>query len=379
MTNGIFETGKLVVEIKMLNPERVLNILWSENINIKKVKRIDVVTLRITINYENYDDVKEIVKRLKGKIKVIGTIGYIFLVIRYKNKMALILGGGLFVALLFFLSTYIWRVEIKTTNNVSPYELRQQLYSIGITPGIKKDDIDVKELERKIEDLNSDILWIRIRIEGSTLKVAIEEKVNPPVIVERSLGNLTAKMEGEVTRVYVFSGRSNVHAGDMVDEGQVLIEGINGNEENPYEVSPDGVVMANTFYEKSMVIKVKGAELKRNGNIDKDIYLNIFGRKIYIKKAIKGFQEYDRINVSKKFLNKIYYYEKEEMEVTLSEEEAINITEKELTKSLYNILTREAKILDKIISTKDGENGEIIVNILYVVEQNILNNEPIDY
>ena len=38
MAGVIFETGKLVVEIKALNPERVLNILWNENINILKVK-----------------------------------------------------------------------------------------------------------------------------------------------------------------------------------------------------------------------------------------------------------------------------------------------------------------------------------------------------
>lgn len=379
MLNGIFETGKLVVEIKMLSPERILNLLWSENINIKKITRVDVVTLRLTVNYDDYKDIKSIVKKFNGKIKIVGKIGYLFLLIKYKSKMALVFGGILFIGLMLFLSTYIWRIEINTASNVSPYELRQQLYSIGIMPGIKKQDIDVKLLERKVEDLNSDILWIRIRIEGSTLKVAIEEKVNPPIIVESDTGNLTAKISGEVTRVYVFSGRSKVHVGDLVEEGQVLIEGIDGSEENSYEVSPDGVVMANIFYEKSMVLKIKGKEISRNGNIDKDIYLNILGRKIYLKKAIKGFKEYDKINVSGKLLNKVYYYEKEEVEVSLSKEEAISIADKELTKSLYTVLTREAKIIDKIISTKDGTNGEIVINILYVVEQNILNDEPIDY
>ena len=104
--------------------------------------------------------------------------------------------------------------------------------------------------------------------EGSTLKISIEEKVNPPQIVEEEMGNLVSKMEGEVSRVYVFSGRSVVHKGDLVKPGDVLIEGINGKEENPYEVVPDGVVMANTFYEKSMVMKIEGTELKRNGNKD---------------------------------------------------------------------------------------------------------------
>ena len=284
-----------------------------------------------------------------------------------------------FLLILLYLSTFIWSIEINTRNNLSPYEIRQDLFDLGIMPGIKKKEIDVKELEKKIEDINSDILWIRARIEGSTLKISIEEKVNPPQIVEEEMGNLVSKMEGEVSRVYVFSGRSVVHKGDLVKPGDVLIEGINGKEENPYEVVPDGVVMANTFYEKSMVMKIEGTELKRNGNKDTDIYLEVMGKKIYLKKAIKGFKEYDKIEESGKIFKKVNYYEKEEVPVQLTKEEAVDNAVEQLQESLYNNLTREAKIIDKIVTTKDESNGNIIVNVIFVVEQNIVDNNPVDY
>ncbi|NLL31051.1 MAG: sporulation protein YqfD [Clostridiales bacterium] len=379
MAGGIFETGKLVVEIKALNPERVLNILWNENINILKVKKVDVVTIRGTIEYKDYDDLKRIVKRLNGKVKIVGERGILFFFFRLKNKMFLCIGAGVFLLILLYLSTFIWSIEINTRNNLSPYEIRQDLFDLGIMPGIKKKEIDVKELEKKIEDINSDILWIRARIEGSTLKISIEEKVNPPQIVEEEMGNLVSKMEGEVSRVYVFSGRSVVHKGDLVKPGDVLIEGINGKEENPYEVVPDGVVMANTFYEKSMVMKIEGTELKRNGNKDTDIYLEVMGKKIYLKKAIKGFKEYDKIEESGKIFKKVNYYEKEEVPVQLTKEEAVDNAVEQLQESLYNNLTREAKIIDKIVTTKDESNGNIIVNVIFVVEQNIVDNNPVDY
>jgi similar to stage IV sporulation protein len=378
MQGGVFDTGKVIVEIKLLNPERILNILWNENINIINAKRIDVVTLRVAVEFKDYDTLKDIVRRLKGKSKIVGKRGFLFFVYRLRNKVFLTIGAGVFILILLYLSTYIWSIEIVTKNNVTPYEIRQDLYDIGIIPGTNKKEIDVKELERKIEDINTDILWIRIRIEGSTLKVAIEEKVNPPEIKEEEMGNLVSRMEGVVSRVYVFSGRSNVHPGDVVNQGDILIEGINGKEENPYEVAPDGVVIANTFYEKSMEVKVNGTELKRNGNKDSDIYLEILGKKIYLKKAIKGFKEYDKIEESGKILNKVNYFEKEEIEVKLSKEEAINKAVEELQESLYNNLTREAKVIDKIIKTKGGTNGNIIVNVAFVVEQNIVSNTPVD-
>lgn len=379
MATGVFESGKIVVEVNILKPERLLNILWNENVNVINIKRIDVATIRISIDYNDYDILVEAVRNLNGKSKIVSKTGILFIVGKLKSKLFLAIGGMVFLTILLYLSTYVWSIEINTKKNVSPYELRQQLYSIGIKPGISKDEIDVKDVEKQLENMNSEILWLRARIEGSTLKIFIEEKVNPPEIKEGKYGNLVAKMDGEVSRVYAFSGRSSVHIGDMVKVGDVVIEGINGKEEDPYQVVPDGVVMANTFYEKSMTTKIEGTELKRSGEKDSDIYIKILGKKIYLKKAIKEFEEYDKIEESGKIINKVNYFEKKEYPVQLSKEEAIDKAVNELEESLYSNLTREAKIIDRIISTSDNSDGNIVVNVVFVVEQNIVNNEPVDY
>ena len=366
MATGVFDSGKVVVEVNILKPERLLNILWNENINVINVKRIDVATIRVTIDYNDYNVLIDVVKRLNGKSKVIGSTGILFFIGKLKSKLFLAIGGGIFIALLLYFSTYVWSIEITTKKNVSPYELRQQLYEIGIKPGISKNKIDVKDVEKKLEDVNSDVLWLRARIEGSTLKIFIEEKVNPPEVKEEKQGNLVAKMDGEVSRVYAFSGRSAVHVGDMVKAGDIVIEGINGKEEDPYEVVPEGVVMANTFYEKSMTTKVEGTELKRSGEKDSDIYVEVFGKKIYLKKAIKDFEEYDKIEESGKIIKKANYFEKREFPVTYTKEEAIDSAVNELEESLYNNLTREAKVVDSFSNNLSAHY------LLYFVLQQIL-------
>lgn len=379
MGSGVFESGKVVVEINILKPERLLNILWKENIDIINVKRIDVATIMVTINYSDYEEAITIVRKLNGKTRVLGSKGTLFFIGRLKGKFFLTIGGGIFIILLLYLSTFVWSIEITTKQNVAPYQIRQELYSMGIRPGISKKSIDYKEIEKKIESINSDILWIRARVEGSTLKIAIEEKVNPPEIKEKKYGNLVARMDGEIVRVYTFSGRSVVHAGEYVRTGDVIIEGINGKDEEPYEVVPDGVVMANTFYEKSMLAQVTGSEIKRTGEKDSDIYLTILGKKIYLKKAIKDFVDYDKIEESKKLITKINYYEKKEFPIELSREDIISNAVKALEESLYNSLTREAKIVDRIVTTKEDSSEGVIVNVVFIVQQNIVNNEPVDY
>lgn len=55
-------SGKVVVEVNILKPERLLNILWNENINVINVKRIDVATIRVTIDYNDYNVLIDVVK-----------------------------------------------------------------------------------------------------------------------------------------------------------------------------------------------------------------------------------------------------------------------------------------------------------------------------
>ena len=118
---------------------------------------------------------------------------------------------------------------------------------------------------------------------------------------------------------------------------------------------------------------------KNSKEKDCDIYLSFFGKKIYLKKAIKDFIEYDKIEESKKIITKINYYEKKEFPIELSKEEVINNSVKALEESLYNNLTREAKIVDRIVTTKESYSDDVVVSVVFIVEQNIVNNEPIDY
>ncbi|MEG1287032.1 MAG: sporulation protein YqfD [Clostridium sp.] len=371
--------GKISVEIKVLNPERILNILWNNKIKVSNVKKVDIATLRVDIDYNDYEELRDIINKINGRMEIIGSNGLVFLFGRLKRYYSLVIGAVIFIGIMFYLSTYIWGIEIETKKNVAPFEIRQQLYDIGIKSGIKKNSIEVKEIERALEDVNSDILWIRVRIEGSTLKVIIEEKINPPIKYESKFGNLVAKMDGQINTVYTYSGRTAVKRDDYVVAGEVLIEGIDGKEEEQFEVVPNGIVMANTFYEKSMEVKIDGTSIERSGRKDSDIYIKIFGKKLYIKKAIKNFKEYDKIEESGKILNKVVYFEREEKEIKLTKEEAIENSIKSLEESLLNELTREAIIVDKIIKVDEGVDSNIIVKVDFVVEQNILDYNVVEY
>lgn len=370
--------GRVIVRVRMLNPDRILNILWNNDIAIANITKEDVTTLVFELDYADYSDLADVVKRCGGKVKIIETKGSLFLYLKVKRSISLVVGGILFFCLIYVLSGYVWSVEINTTKNVSPYEIRKVLYQNGVLPGIKKGVIDVNDVERIIEDNNRDVLWVRARIEGSSLRVLIEEKVNPPEIEHIENGNLIATMDGEISRVYTYSGRAVVKEGDLVSRGDILIEGIIGSEGNEVEVPPSGVVIANTFIEKSMALQTKGTVKERNGNKDADLYLKLFGKKFYLKKAIKDFQSYDKIEEEGSFVNKVTYYEKVDKEVSLTKELAIEKASIELENAVLADLRREANIVDKVVTVNEKDDSNIIVTVAFVIEQNIVDNTPIN-
>ena len=71
--------GKILVEIKVLNTERILNLFWKKNIRVYKVKKKDFATLILEIDYLSYLEVKECVESLGGRINIIKSEGFVFL------------------------------------------------------------------------------------------------------------------------------------------------------------------------------------------------------------------------------------------------------------------------------------------------------------
>ena len=371
--------GKIKVEILVKDIEKILNILWLQNIAVSKVIKVNITTLRLEVDYINYGRLCEVVRSVGGKVRVLEGKGLIFLLGKMKKRYSIVIAVVVFFAIIYFLSMYIWSIDITVGKNVTPFEIREQLKEIGVSPGVRKSSLDEKEIERKLESLNSEILWLRVRVEWSTLKVVITEKVNPPVKDEDKYGNLVADMDGQIKRIYTYSGRAVVKNDDIVKKGAVVIEGIDGNEGGEYVVRPRGMVIANTFYEKEMNIKISGVEYKRSGNKDLDIYIELFGKKIYLKKSTKDFEKYDKIEKSGKIFNEVIYYERVASTIEITESEGVKSVLDTLEKSLSKDLKRDSKIIDKIVTKERIDDEYLNIKVVFVVEQNIVSDEVVEY
>lgn len=371
-----YKNGIITIQIQSLIPEKFVNLMWKNGVHIKNLRKENITTMIMEVNLRDYDKIEEIAKKTKTKIKIIKRRGFAFFLIKIKRRIALVLGIILFMGMLYYLSTFIWNIDISVDHNLSPYEIRQQLSSFGIKPGINKRNINVYDIEEKLIKNNENIMWVRARVEGAKLKISATERQSPPnIIAEGSPCNLVARKDGEVVRVYTKAGTPVVKKGDMIRKGQVLVKGEQGKEGATYQVHAIGDVICRTFYEEIKQAKIDTVKRERTGNKIENIYLNIKGKNIYLKKSVNKFNKYDRIEDNKLFIKKETYYEIKETTIHGDAKKIVDDTANELYSKICANLDKSVKIIDKIVNYEAGDT--YVVRVLVVAEENVALEEKI--
>lgn len=366
-----FKNGTIIIEIQSLKPEKFINAMWKNNVCVRNITRKNLTTIVITVNLKDYYKIKSICDRSNSKMKIIGRKGFAFLIIRMKRRIALIVGIISFVCIIYYLSTFIWGIQINVDKNLTPYEIRQELVSYGIKPGIRKININVYDIENKLIKDNDNIMWARVRIEGSNLKVSAMERQSPPkVINDDTPCNLVAKKDGEVLRVYTKSGTPVVKEGDIVKKGQLLVKGEQGAENSTYQVHSAGDVICKTFYEDSKSVKIDSVDRKRTGNKDEDVYFYLGKKKIYIKKSKNKFAKYDRIECNKLFVHFETYYEVKETIVHNDIKKLVDTTADELYNKICLNFDKTIQVKNKVVNYK-AQDTTYKVSVLVIAEENI--------
>jgi similar to stage IV sporulation protein len=372
-----YKKGIITIEIQSHIPERFINLLWKNGVQIKNIRKESITTMIMDIALKDYPKVEEVAQKTRTKIKVISRKGFTFFLIKMRRRAALVGGVAVFGFILYYLSGYIWTIDIQTEDNLSPFEIRQQLASFGVVPGIKKNKIDVYKLQENVIKNNGNVMYFKARIEGSRLYVNAVEKVTPPrVAIENSPANLVAKKDGQITRVYTSGGTAVVKKGDTVKAGQVVVKGEQGKDGSTYVVHASGSVFARTFYEEVKSVPVKGVKKERTGNSIENKYIEIMSKRLYLKNSLNKFKSYDKIEESTNFIKKEIYHEVKETKYGLDSGKVVEETSQELYEKILQGLDKTVEIKDKKVEF-EPEGDNLKVRVLVIAEENIAVTEKV--
>ncbi|MBU3176731.1 sporulation protein YqfD [Clostridium estertheticum] len=362
-----YKKGVVTMEIQSLIPEKFINLLWKNGVVVKNIRKINITTVILEVKLSDYGEISKVAKRTGTRVKIVGRSGMSFFLIKLRSRVALLIGIILFGSIIYYLSTFVWNIEINTENYISPYELRNQIKGFGVIPGMRKKNIDVYDIESKILRSNDEIMWVKARIDGIKLKVDIIERQSPPIIVSNKTPcNLIASKDGIVSRVYTTDGTAIVKDGDSVQKGDILVNGEQGKEGSVYPVHAKGEVVARTFYEEINEVPITKETRVKTGNTISNFYIKLGNKKVYLKNSLNPYKTYDKIEINNKFVHKETYYEVKVKNIPAN----VTKTQDEIYSNILRKLDKSVKIINKIESVKK-ENDKYSIRVLVLAEENI--------
>jgi similar to stage IV sporulation protein len=262
-------------------PQRLLNLLVHRNILIWNLApNADAGGYDFCISKKGLEACRELLEQTGTVLEIKKRRGLPFFLHRYRARKLFGLGFVLGLLLLWFLSGYIWKIQINGTSSLSPDMIRTWLEEQGHSFGSKKRDVDDDALEAGLRQDFPVIAWTSVKLSGTKLTIDIKERLpetEDDSVPKSGAWDLVASESAIISGIYTRSGTPMVQAGDQVEQGTVLISGqldlINddGEVSDSWDVIPQGDVtgMVERSYTKTLPIS--------------------YEKKVYRKKASKSY------------------------------------------------------------------------------------------
>lgn len=376
-------TGYVKIKVEGLFLERFINICVSKKILLMDIKREKSTIMYANVGIADYKKLKQVARKTKSKIKIQRKKGLPFTIKKYRKRKIFGILFVVIIALLIVSSNYIWNIEISGNVKITNQEILQSLEESGLKVGLSKNDIDTNAVISKIRLDREDIAWIGITVKGTNAIVKIKEAAKAPeVIDENKFCNIVANKTGMITKINVQNGTANVKVGDIVEEGDILVNGyLEGKYTGTRYVHGAATVEAKIWYTKKEKAMLKQQIPVQTGNEEKKYGIKFKKNQINLFKTLSKFEKYDTINENKKIIlfsnfylpievvkitNKEYVLQ----DVTYTNEEQTQILTEKLKKELLEEIGEQKNIVNVNVNTYSQDEA-VEVEVTYEVLENI--------
>ncbi len=349
--------GYVIIKIKGLGGEVFLQKAMNSGLMLWDVKRIREGYFIARMRASDFLYVRPVARGIDCYIEVWRKGGIPFTLPKLVKRPFLIGGVFLFATLIYVFSLYVWVVELEGIESLDHDYVKENVYKVGLVEGMRRGDVDTKELEHELLLAMPEVSWVGVRLRGGIATVQIVEKKIPPQ--KEGLYHIVASKPGLITTVIAFTGIPRVSEGDTVAEGDILIEGIHSNEDM---VEARGIVKARVWYEARKEILFEEIIQALTGRQKTMYYIEMGEDKYRISPGSIGFKEYEvteravwswkRENISVNLVSKTYK-EFETIIYNHTQEDAERKATAMAISAILGELPEDVEVIEKFVSVSD--------------------------
>ncbi len=378
--------GYIHITVEGFFVERFINICMSKGIVLQNLHREKSTILKAKIIKTDFKKIRGIAKKTKCRVHIDKKIGIPFIINKYRKRKVFAIAVGVIAVFIFGVTRFVWNIEILGLEKISEQEIIALVNEQGIEIGKLKHNLNFEEIINNIRLKRDDISWIGIKVKGTNVIIELVEATEKPEVVDKTkITNIVSNKTATISKIIVQNGTARVNVGDVVNPGDLLVEGImEGKYTGTRNVHSEATILAKTYYEKEKKETFIQEVEEKTGNIEKKIEIYIHNFKINFNKGLSKFEKYDTIRTNKKLklfsnyyipieIAKIQNIEIKKTYRQYSEEELKNKIEEKLISELekeYEISKYQVEDVEKNLIVEKEEDG-LKVKLIYAVQEEI--------
>jgi len=269
-----FLTGYVTVTIEGLFLEEFTNLCSINFIPFWNVKRYGNAKMVGRTTIKGFKQMRFQAKKCGCRISIGKKRGTPFFLHRYRKRKIFIIGFLIFLICIKVASMFVCGISISGNETIGDEDILRCLEELGVKKWVLKDSLDVRELANLFMIKRDDITWVGISVDGIKVNVEIVEKDKVPDKIDEDMAcNIVAAKPALIVSMDTYQGTPMVKAGDIVDRGTLLVNGIMEMKQFPErtrEVHSLASIKGKVWYERVRSLKL--SEVRDNKEVEEFAY-----------------------------------------------------------------------------------------------------------
>lgn len=205
--------------------ERFMNLCRHHEIELWKVKEREKQAVFFMYAAE-YSKLRPLARKTKTVPHIRKKCGFPFWCLKARRDWTFTWGIGLFFAVLYILSLFVWDIQFRGQQTYTKEGLGAEIEEMGVYRGMIRKHLQCDKIEQNLRLLHPDLSWVSAEEKGCVLQIQVKEgKMRKEKKETEQAVSLTAPCGGRIEAIVTRSGTPLCQKGDVVKKGQVLIQG----------------------------------------------------------------------------------------------------------------------------------------------------------
>ncbi|MDR3543713.1 MAG: sporulation protein YqfD [Desulfosporosinus sp.] len=338
--------------------------------------------MRAQIKLADFRRLRRAARQTHSRVHIMAKYGWPFIATRWWRRKGLLTGIVVIALVLTILSQLVLSISVVDNHNILTTDVLERAEKLGLKTWAYSKNLDLNQIAKALQDQLPDAAWVGVERSGTEVKIKISEKIRPSI--PKEAGNLVASHAGLVKEIMVIQGIPQVHEGETVRAGQVLItqapnlnppsipnsatNKLNGSKPIPETSAARGFVRARVWYSSEKEIPLVEDKIEESGRVATGWGIKFGSRVIMVTTQNSPFEQTEKEVLSQYLLPwrnwrfpvegiRVNYKELHNVHIERSVAEARNLAEQAARIEVLKKTTPGVPILEESVKVLPSNSG----------------------